>query len=59
MQDQFDAVLYRSAKRPAMTLMLPSLCRDEPYMKMRIARLNAVAPSSVDGFKKLCADLTR
>ena len=27
-------------------------------MKMRIARLNAVAPSAVDGLKKLCADLT-
>jgi hypothetical protein len=59
MQDQFDAVLYLGAKQPTMALMPPSLCRDEPYMKMRIARLNAVAPSSVDGFKKLCADLTR
>ena len=59
MQDQFDAVLYLSAKQPTMTLMPKSLCRDEPYMKMRIARLNAVAPSSVEGLKKLCADLTR
>ena len=59
MQDQFDAVLYLSAKQPTMTLIPKSLCLDDAYVKMRIARLNAVAPSSVDGFKKLCADLTR
>jgi hypothetical protein len=59
MQDQFDAVLYLSSKQPTMTLMPKSLCLDEAYMKMRIARLNAVAPSAVEGLKKLCADLTR
>jgi hypothetical protein len=59
MQDQFDAVVYLSAKPPTMTLMPKSLCLDEAYMKMRIARLNTVAPSAVDDLKKLCADLTR
>lgn len=59
MQDQFDSVLYLSSKQPTMTLMPKSLCLDAAYMKMRIARLNAVAPSAVDGLKKLCADLTR
>lgn len=59
MQDQFDSVLYLSAKQPTMTLMPKSLCLDAGYMKMRIARLNAVAPTAVDRLKKLCADLTR
>ncbi len=59
MEDQFDAVLYLSPKPPTMTLMPKSLCLDDAYMKMRIARLNAVAPSSADALKKLCADLTR
>ena len=59
MEDQFDAVLYLSPKPPTMTMIPKSLCLDAEYMKMRIARLNAVAPSSVEGFKKLCADLTR
>ena len=59
MQDQFDAVLYLSAKQPTMTVMPKSLCLDDSYMKMRIARLNAVAPSGVDALKKLCAGLTR
>ena len=61
MQDQFDAVLYLSAKPPTMTLIPKSLCLDAGYMKMRLARLNdgsapAVGPA---GLKKLCADLTR
>jgi hypothetical protein len=59
MQDQFDAVVYLSPKPPTMTVMPKELCRDAPYMKMRIARLNAVAPGSVDDLKKLCANLTR
>jgi hypothetical protein len=59
MQDQFDSVLYLSAQQPTMTLMPKRLCLDAAYMKMRIARLNAVAPSAVDNLKKLCADLTR
>ena len=59
MQDQFDSVLYLSAKPPTMTIMPKSLCLDAAYMKMRIARLNAVAPAAVDDLKKLCADLTR
>lgn len=59
MQDQFDAVLYLSAKQPTMSGMPKSLCLDGEYMKMRIARLNTVAPASVDRLKKLCADLTR
>ena len=59
MQDQFDAVLYLSPKQPTMTIMPKSLCLDEAYMTMRIARLNAVAPSGVEGLKKLCAELTR
>jgi hypothetical protein len=59
MQDQFDAVVFLSAKPPTMTLMPKSLCLDDAYMKMRIARLNAVAPAAVEGLKKLCADLTR
>jgi hypothetical protein len=42
-----------------MTLMPKSLCLDAAYMKMRFARLNAVAPSAVDPLKKLCADLSR
>jgi hypothetical protein len=59
MEDQFDGVVYLSSKPPTMTLMPKSLCLDEAYMKMRIARLNAVAPAGVDRLKKLCADLTR
>jgi len=59
MQDQFDSVLYLSPKPPTMTIMPKSLCLDAAYMKMRIARLNAVAPAAVDDLKKLCADLTR
>ena len=59
MQDQFDAVLYLSAKPPTMSRIPKSLCVDAAYMKMRIARLNAVNPAAVDGFKKLCGDLTR
>jgi hypothetical protein len=59
MQDQFDAVLYLSAKQPTMTQIPKSLCLDADYMKMRIARLNAVAPASADQVKRLCADLTR
>ena len=59
MQDQFDAVLYLSAKQPTMTMIPKRLCLDAAYMKMRIARLNAVAPASAEQFKKLCADLTR
>jgi len=59
MEDQFDGVLYLSSKPPTMTLMPKSLCLDAAYMKMRFARLNAVAPSAVDPLKKLCADLTR
>jgi hypothetical protein len=59
MQDQFDSVVYLSPKPPTMTLMPRYLCEDAAYMKMRIARLNAVAPAAVEGLKKLCADLTR
>lgn len=59
MEEQFDAVLYLGPNKPTMPLMPKSLCLDPAYMKMRLARLAAVAPSSVEPFKKLCADLTR
>jgi len=59
MEDQFDGVVYLGPNQPTMTLMPKSLCLDAAYMKMRIARLNAVAPGSVDDLKKLCAALTR
>jgi hypothetical protein len=62
-QDQFDAVLYLG---PTMTMsMLPaSLCRDDAYMKMRLARLwlSTGGPGAQDPvglFKKYCADVTR
>jgi hypothetical protein len=59
MEDQFDGVVYLGPNQPTMTLMPKGLCLDAASMKMRIARLNAVAPSNVDDLKKLCADLTR
>jgi hypothetical protein len=59
MQDQFDAVLYLSPKPPTMTLMPKSLCLDAVYMKMRLSRLNVVAPGSTESLTKVCADLTR
>jgi hypothetical protein len=59
MQDQFDAVLYLGPKPPTMTLIPRSLCLDAAYMKMRLARLNTVAPASSQSLTKLCADLTR
>jgi hypothetical protein len=58
MEDQFDGALYLSAGPPTMTLMPASLCRDADYMKMRLARLAIMGQPSVDGLKKLCADLT-
>jgi hypothetical protein len=61
MQDQFDAVLYLSAKAPTMTLIPKSLCADGAYMKMRLARLDAVSSSQggSQSLKKICADLLR
>ena len=59
MQDQFDAVLYLSPKPPTMTLIPKNLCLDAAYMKMRLARLDSMAPGSGESLKKLCADLTR
>jgi hypothetical protein len=60
MQDQFDAVVYFSAKPPTMTLIPKSLCLDPAYMKMRVARLDAVSsPAASQSLKKVCADLTR
>ena len=59
MQDQFDAVVYLSPKPPTMTSIPKELCLDAAYMKMRIARLNAVAPGGVEDLKRLCANLTR
>jgi len=65
MEDQFDGVLYLSGSQPTMTVIPASLCRDEDYMKMRLARLNAVTLGSrgssnlAESLKKLCADLTR
>ena len=61
MQDQFDAVVYLSAKPPTMTLMPKSLCLDAAYMKMRMARLETVAnsPGGSQSLAKICADLTR
>lgn len=63
MEDQFDAVLYLSRGQPTMTLMPASLCRDQGYMKMRLARLAATTSpgptGAVEQLKKLCAELTR
>jgi hypothetical protein len=62
-EDQFDAVVYLG---PTMTMSrLPaSLCRDEAYMKMRLARLwlstgGPGAQDPVGAMKKYCADVTR
>jgi hypothetical protein len=61
MQDQFDSVVYISAKPPTMTLIPKSLCLDQAYMKMRMARLDAVASPAGGSrsLRKICADLTR
>lgn len=62
-EDQFDAVLYLGPTT-TMSRMPPSLCRDEAYMKMRLARLWLVTggpgmPDPVGTMKKYCADVTR
>jgi hypothetical protein len=59
MEDQFDGVLYLSPKPPTMTLVPKSLCLDAAYMKMRLSRLDTVAPGSSESLRKICADLTR
>jgi hypothetical protein len=59
MQDQFDAVVFISAKQPTMTLIPKNLCLDPAYMKMRLARLDLVANSTGQSLRKICADLTR
>jgi hypothetical protein len=61
MEDQFDALLYLGPPSSITTSQFPaSLCADAPYMKMRLARLDAYGPKEeAERLRQRCADTVK
>jgi hypothetical protein len=60
LQDQFDGILYMGGVKPTLQMLPKKLCDDQPYMKMRLARM-ALAPDQRarpgDQLQRYCAGL--